>query len=627
MQEEEPNQMNKENEQKKEEPEINLLYISSFENLFELLKSEKYSIKKFSKNLQKFCIESEKNNYICEKNEEYKVPTDEKTLFEKFILSKNRFDFQIFMSDLLFQFFKFLKNMKPSNKKEYNIIKNIFQIFTEVKNNNLLMDDIQCIIEYGLLNNYNNNFFIFLFDINDKNVNQFLFFFNLKNYFLSNINNINSFIFKFNELIDANNNETNKITFVKKLETILSEILKVIDIDTKNETNENKHKMKTYKEKIINLINKEKIFELFFSDSLFTSRLDILLNLFKIFTGEIDRQINFLILKNDKQITKLISKLIIKNANFIDDYINEDTLFLLNEFSIENCFSFYISRYMEGKNRLINIYNMFKDNKKIINNLVYILKNKLKKNKQAELIQQNIYNEENEYELEEKPNLENNNNKYFSLSENYKIYYISCEDDNHIKKSLDILNNLINSNIQLDEYLGIDTEWKSSPNFLDFYVENLNNSNKNKKILDTNTNTLSDIIQIAGNDFGFIFDTKSIYKSKNDDIKNKIEKLFLNSKFIGFEFQNDSLKIGDFFKKIVYKNEFIELSNVYKKIKNKNSPELKVITLEMFNKELDKRDQISDWSKRPLLSNQIKYGILDAYVLILIFKKLNEKNI
>ena len=46
--------------------------------------------------------------------------------------------------------------------------------------------------------------------------------------------------------------------------------------------------------------------------------------------------------------------------------------------------------------------------------------------------------------------------------------------------------------------------------------------------------------------------------------------------------------------------------------------------LELFGKELDKRDQISDWTKRPLLQNQINYGILDAYVLILIYNKLNN---
>ena len=100
--------------------------------------------------------------------------------------------------------------------------------------------------------------------------------------------------------------------------------------------------------------------------------------------------------------------------------------------------------------------------------------------------------------------------------------------------------------------------------------------------------------------------------------------MFFEMKFIGFEFKNDSIKLGQFFKEVIYKNEFIELSEIYKLKKKKKTPELKVITSEFFGKELDKRDQISDWSKRPLLQNQINYGILDAYVLILIYQKLND---
>ena len=621
---EEINEQNIENE-KNQEQEINLLKINSFEYLFDLLKTEKYKINNFSNDLKNFCIESEKNNYICEKIDEFKILNEESLLFEKFILCKNRFDFQISMSYLLINFLKFVKNNKPSNKKEYNIIKNIFRIFTEIKNNNLLMEDIQCLIEYGVLKDYNNNFYLFLFDINEKNVKDILFFFNLKKYFLSNINQINIFIFKFNEFIDSNANQEKLAMFIKKLETILYEILIMLNGNNENDKDdniENKHKMEIYKEKIINSVNKAKIFELYFSDIMFTSHLDVLLNLFKIFPGEIDKQINYLISKNDKQITKTISKFLIKNASFIDDYIEKETLFLLNELYIENTFYFYINQYIEGKNRLINIYNMFKNNKKIINILIYILKNKLKKEKQAELIEKRNYNEEDEYELEEKE-FEKNNNNYFYLPYNYKIYYISCEDEIHTKESFNILNNLINSNKCIDEYLGIDTEWKSSPTFLDFYYENLSDKNKNIEIININKTNLSDIIQIAGINYGFIFDTKSIYN--NEEIKKKIEILFSKSKFIGFEFQNDIKKIGVTFKKIVYKNTFIELSTIYTRIKNRKAPELKIITLELFDKVLDKRDQISDWSSRPLLSYQIKYGILDAYVLILIYKKLYEE--
>ena len=603
-----------------EKTEINILQISSFEDLLNLIFSDKYSVRKFSKNLQGFCIESEKNNYICEKNEEYKIEKDEKNLFSKFIICKNRFDFQIYMSDLLFQYFFCLKNIKASNKKEYNVLKNIFTIFDDLKNNNLLMDDIQCIIEYGLLSKYNNNFFLVLFDINEKNVKQFLLFFDLKKYFLSNYKHINKFIFRFNELINSAHPEIKQLTFISKIDIILTGILDILDSNNEKDTKEIRNKLESFKKEIINSTNKEKIFELFFNEETFGSHLDILYDFFKIFNSEIDKQINYLISKNNRQITKMISKFIIKHASFIDEYINVDTLNILNEFSIENSFAFYVSQYMEGKNRLINVYNMFKTKRKVINYLVNILKNKLNKEKQAELIQNDTYNEEDEFELEEKPNLANNKNKYFTLPCDYKIHYISCEDDAHIEKSTNILNDMINSKKILDEYLGIDTEWKSSPTFLEFYIENISNKSKNKEVLSNDKSDLSDIIQIAGSKMGFIFDTKSVYK--NEEIKSKIEQIFCNNKFIGFEFANDDMKIGNFFKKIVYKNKFIELSQVYKDKKNKKTPELKIIISEMFGKVLDKRDQISDWSQRPLLSNQIKYGILDAYVLIEVYNKL-----
>ena len=612
-------------EPKIKEQEINIMEIPSFEFLFNIFKSEKYKIQKFSHNLQKFCKESENYEYICENNKEYKILKGEKTLFEKFILCKNRFDFQITMSDLLIQFFLFLKNIKPANKKEYNIIKNIFQIFTDIKNNNLLMDDIQCLIEYGIFKNYNNNFYLLLFDINENNVKQFLLSFNIKKFFLSNISNVNSFIFLLNELINKPNDEIKPTMLIKKYEIYLTEILDILQNENQENNIENseiKHKIEIIRKKLKNSINKDQIFEKLFNDENLSCHLDIVLNLFKIFPNEVDKQINILISKNNRQNIKVIYKFLIKHASLFDDYIEKETLFALDKISKENCFTFYINQYFEGKNRLINIYHMFKDNQNLINKLVDNLRNK-KKEKQAELIEQNKYNEENEYELEEKEIIEKNKDKYFILPDNFEIYYISAENQECIKASMNILDNLLNSNNRiLDEYLGIDTEWKSYTSFIKLYVDNLKENNKNKNIIGMDKNNLSDIIQIAGNNFGFIFDTKSIYK--NNELMNKIEELFLKNKFIGFGFHNDMTKIGEFFKKVVKKNEFIELSKIYSEINNKKAPELKAITLELFNKELDKRDQISDWSKRPLNSNQIKYAVLDAYVLILIYKKLLE---
>ena len=429
--------------------------------------------------------------------------------------------------------------------------------------------------------------------------------------------------FENNELIESKQYEIESTLLTKKLELLyLSEILDVIKIEKKIKFIE---KIEEINEKIKISLNKVNIFELFFSIKSFTSNLSNLLDLIKLFPCDIDKQIKTVISK--KKYTKEIRKLIVKNASFFDNYIEKETLFELNRISIENTFAFYLNQYKEGKNRLINLYNLFKDNKNIINKLVDVLRNRFKKEKQAELIEQDLYDEEKEYELEEKEIVEKKTNRYFVLPDNYKKYYISAER-HYMKKSEKMLDELINSNNDIpDEYLGIDTEWKSYNSFLELYDNNLNDSNKNKGISGMNKSNLSDIIQISGKNYGLIIDTKSIYK--NCKIRNKIKQLLSKKKFIGFGFGQDEKKIGGFFKDIIItninnkKNNFIELSNVYEKIKKKKVPKLSEITFELFGKELDKRDQLSDWSKKPLLSSQINYGLLDAYILILIYNKLN----
>ena len=590
--------------------EINFLEFISFEEIYDSLKNGNYKIQKLKKDIQNFCLESEKNNYNNEKNVEYKIP-EQNSLFEKFKPNKNIFDFQLSMSDLIIKYYKFANSIKPANKTEFNILSELYEIFNGINNNNLIIRDIQCLLDNGIFSNYNNNFFIFLFDISDKYLKQIFSFFDIKSYFILNIVNLNIFISKLNEQINSYKEVKKQFLFLRKISSVLSQIFILFE-NSKNE--EEKHKLKIYKEKILNSINKEKIFEIFFADEEFLSHLDILLILFNIFPNEIDGQINKLIDRKDKQINKAIMKFILKNANFLNKYINKKTLDIFNDISIENSFNFHLRQYKNGKDRLINIYNKFKDNKKIIDLLINYLSENNKK-EQAKLIQENNYNENDEYELEEKFIEKNNEEKYFKLPKDYRIYYISAEDDDNLTKSLNILDDIIMNKLYDDKYMGIDTEWKSSQTFYILYQENLGINKLDNKYL-------ADIIQIAGVNHGFIFDVKSIVK--NDKIKDKIKQIFSDMKFIGFEFKNDSAKLGGFFKEIIYKNEFIELSDIYKIKQNKKTPELKIITSEFFGKELDKRDQISDWSKRPLLQNQINYGILDAYVLILIYQKLKN---
>ena len=48
------------------------------------------------------------------------------------------------------------------------------------------------------------------------------------------------------------------------------------------------------------------------------------------------------------------------------------------------------------------------------------------------------------------------------------------------------------------------------------------------------------------------------------------------------------------------------------------------LTEALFNKRLDKKYQVSDWSKRPLLQEQIIYAALDALICVKIFKELQS---
>ena len=52
--------------EKKIKKEITLLEIESFEELYQSLINGNYNIKKLEQDFQNFCVESEKNNYLCE---------------------------------------------------------------------------------------------------------------------------------------------------------------------------------------------------------------------------------------------------------------------------------------------------------------------------------------------------------------------------------------------------------------------------------------------------------------------------------------------------------------------------------------------------------------------------------
>ena len=599
-----------------EKLKLDLSNITSFDILFDYFNTNIHTPNNFIYELKNFCLESEKHKFQCESNTE-NLRVSKNSIFAKFNDSKNLYDFQLSMSSLIINFLFFIHNRQYS-KKEFSYIKFLFRSFHELKQNNLIMTDLNSIIKNGLLEKIKNDPFELIKTVKYNLIHDLFYCFNYKKYYLKDIKSFNNFLEKINILIEEVR-DRKEISLIFTIVALLQEIdsllntknkIKMNDVQNENEEEEflSNSNINSYKELFNTQINYNDLLDYFFTINNYSSHLDILLDIFKLFPLVIDSKINNILNKNDKNSIKMLSKLIIKKSDFFSKYLQKSTLDILQFYSIKFCFKFLLSQYKEGKNRLINIYYIIKDHSEIVSDLVYVLKKELNKEKQGDLILNGKYTEEDEYELEDKFLEEKN---FLKLPENFKKFYISSENDEISKKSIEILEKNIDK--EKNELFGVDTEWRSEQYFLELYENSLNNLKKNN----------CDIIQIASKDCGFILDIKSI--EKNDKIKNKILEIFKNKKFIGFGFKTDIKNMQGLFKDLILKNELIELTNIYKNKYKNLCPNLQTLTLELLGKQLDKRDQISDWSLRPLLKNQINYAILDAYVLLILFDKLNEQ--
>ena len=64
----------------------------------------------------------------------------------------------------------------------------------------------------------------------------------------------------------------------------------------------------------------------------------------------------------------------------------------------------------------------------------------------------------------------------------------------------------------------------------------------------------------------------------------------------------------------------VKLFNDLIEIDNKNQPGLSGVVKIFLKYPLDKREQCSNWERRPLNISQIEYAAMDAYVLVKIFQ-------
>ena len=161
---------------------------------------------------------------------------------------------------------------------------------------------------------------------------------------------------------------------------------------------------------------------------------------------------------------------------------------------------------------------------------------------------------------------------------------------------------------------GIDCEWKPGPACGE----------------DSPVSTL----QLGTRRKAFLIDLQTICQSRdNCDGDNSLEndldrillKLFMNRRIslVGYGVLQDLAKLAASFPHLKCFSEFVSVvdlqsvsSVIYKrKSDRKSMASLQKMTAVLLKKRLDKTQQVSDWSRRPLLEEQISYAMLDAAII------------
>ena len=488
---------------------------------------------------------------------------DKDNIFAILYNFNNMLDFKKNISFFILSFFSVL----PYDiGKNFNKFKNIIETFHSLKNENLIEKNLKDI-------NYSN----------EKCINLF---FSITPCFLKDF----QLLFYFDEIIldsiniiakEINNQIENSSNIIMIKKYILFYIKKI-------EENGNDE----IKNKFINEINFDKLINNVFSDPNFKSILTLLFDLIKYFPSYIESITKKLI---EKREIKQITKIIIKDNLF--KYLTEQTFESLKNLNEISTFHFFLHSYEEKTMRLINIYDLYYNKNEFLEKLSNYLKEK-NKIRQSELILKKQYSEELDMELEKY----DNNIEYFTLNETIlkNIRFISS---NNIDEGINILYKM-----KYYDLFGIDTEWKPKLSIFEEYSHEKD----------------SDIIQIAWEDYICILDTQSFINEEK--LKNAFYDVFNNKIFIGFFFSSDIREMNIFFKQFFQNQKIIDLKDVYNEKYKKKCPDLNTICKMFLNKNLNKIDQLSNWRKRPLNINQIKYSALDAYILILLYNKMSQSN-
>lgn len=139
------------------------------------------------------------------------------------------------------------------------------------------------------------------------------------------------------------------------------------------------------------------------------------------------------------------------------------------------------------------------------------------------------------------------------------------------------------------------------------------------------------VLQIAGYKEAFIIDLLALKNSKKLD--HMLAAIFQNPKstILGAGFSSD---ISQFHKHcenmkfLDYVPSFLEIQDFYKKVypdlTDKGSSGIKSICENILGKKLCKNEQVSNWENRPLRYSQEHYGALDAFILVVVAKHMEQ---